>query len=196
MSDQHGRFSAWLRGPRADEPPRDAALHAAYCPDCRRSIAAFDALDAVNLGAAPLPPVGGAAVLAEPISFEPPVRWMLGLLAIATLALVAAIVVPGALRRAGDTGLAGAPNPGAEGGVLGQLGTPSPRPSDEASDAPSTIRIGQKIPSTLEGATVVPSGPAPTEGPPVIFAPPDVPFASSFPFASSTLVWSARAPPV
>lgn len=184
MSDQHERFASWLRGPRDTEPPRDAAFHAAFCSDCRRSIAAFDALAAVDLGAAPLPPVGSATSGARVLMpLEPSMRWMLGLFAVATLALVTAIVIPGALRQSGG-GLASGPNPEAEGGILGQLGTPSPRPSTDASGEPSTIRIGQKIPSTLEGTIVVPSGPAPTDGPPVIFGPTEVPFATSFPFPS------------
>jgi len=55
VTDAHRRFGEWLAAGAADEPPRDAALHASVCADCLVSIAALDALTAIDLGRAALP---------------------------------------------------------------------------------------------------------------------------------------------
>jgi len=54
--DPHSRFQTWLlSGPQGD-PARDLALHASVCPECTRWVAAQDALTAIDLGRARMPP--------------------------------------------------------------------------------------------------------------------------------------------
>ena len=62
MSDLHEAFDTWLTRGAKDELPRAVALHASACPGCLRAAGAFDALAAIDLGAAELPPLRVAAV--------------------------------------------------------------------------------------------------------------------------------------
>jgi hypothetical protein len=54
--DPHSRFQAWLLGAPRGDPARDLALHASVCPECTRWVAAQDALTAIDLGRARMPP--------------------------------------------------------------------------------------------------------------------------------------------
>ena len=53
--DPHARFTDWLEGIGADDPPRDLAVHAAVCMDCQELIAAVDALTAIDTAMAGIP---------------------------------------------------------------------------------------------------------------------------------------------
>jgi hypothetical protein len=54
--DPHSQFLAWLLDGAEGEPRRDLAVHAVLCAECRRWVAAHDALSAIAPGHAPLPP--------------------------------------------------------------------------------------------------------------------------------------------
>ena len=58
MDDLHDRFDDWLAAGAEGEPPRDLAVHASGCDACLRSLAAVDSLQAIDIGEAPLPPLG------------------------------------------------------------------------------------------------------------------------------------------
>ena len=54
--DPHSRFLTWLLSGATGDPARDLALHASVCPECIRWVAAHDALTAIDVGRARLPP--------------------------------------------------------------------------------------------------------------------------------------------
>lgn len=179
-SDLHARFSDWLVSGAAGEPGRDVALHAAYCDGCRRAIDAFDLLEVVDTGRAPLPPSRASALASH------------GLLSTARVVAAAAglLVVAGggglAAINALDGGLTGdvAPSQTPVQEILG--GTPrssSAEPSDEASDRatatpePSTTATAS-LQTGAASATAAPSFP-PVTAPPPTAAPTRPPVTSS-----------------
>ncbi len=56
MTDHHAPFESWLASGAIGDPPRDSALHATVCKRCLRLVAARDALAAIDIGRAALPP--------------------------------------------------------------------------------------------------------------------------------------------
>jgi hypothetical protein len=55
--DAHERFMEWLLASSDDDPPRDVAVHASVCHDCRQAIAALDMLTAIDPARAGQPPL-------------------------------------------------------------------------------------------------------------------------------------------
>jgi hypothetical protein len=53
--DQHQRFLTWLVSGASSDPPRDLAVHAYLCTECRRWVAAHDALVTIEPARAALP---------------------------------------------------------------------------------------------------------------------------------------------
>ncbi len=141
MSDLHERFGAWLTdGARADLP-RDAALHASACDVCLRDAAAFDALLAVEPGAAPLPPMAAdaAAPTRRPAQLA---RAAAGVVAVMALAVSVGIGAAALLDRPTEVGTTlTSPTPQGEGilaGAGGPSATPTVTPSEGAtSEEPS-----------------------------------------------------------
>ena len=169
MSDLHDAFDAWLTRGARDDLPRGVALHASACPGCLRAAGAFDALAAIDLESAELPPLRIAAA---------PLDRRRGLVP-ATAAAIAVLLVIGAGIVAGGTLLrppdepevaAATPTPGE--GVLGGQGGPqtsatgSPTPSASAAPTPTL----SAAPSTEDEPTM----PNPTMGggPPLATPPP------------------------
>jgi hypothetical protein len=118
--DPHARFTAWLLKGATGDLPRDVLVHAAYCDDCRRQVAALDALAMVDLQSAPMPPPRPQAA---PAARRGPV------LVARTLAAGGLIVAVtgGVLAATGTlpTGLGG-PSETPVQQVLGGTGRPSP----------------------------------------------------------------------
>jgi hypothetical protein len=164
MTDLHDRFGAWLTdGARADLP-RDAALHAAACDECRRDTAAFDALLAIDPGAASLPPVtagrGSRAV-------APPVRIIRAAAAVVAVLLLAVSVGIGAGSllggaRSGAGSTLGSPTPRGE-GVLGNAGGPQSTDSADPRES-SSVR-----PTESPATSAEPSGAPAAATPPPAF---------------------------
>jgi hypothetical protein len=154
----HDRFADWLMARPAggaDDPPRDLALHAAGCERCLRSAAAFDTLDAIDVGAAALPPLRFDAL-----------RDDRGLLRLARFAVAGAAVVLiagsvaigsswlSSVRPVDSAERSMTPGEGVLAGV--PSATVSPRPTRAATTTPS--------PSRKPSASERPSG-APTDDP-------------------------------
>jgi hypothetical protein len=57
VSELHSRFAAWVSEGAGDDLPRDLAVHAWGCPECLALASSLDALHAIDVGAAPEPPV-------------------------------------------------------------------------------------------------------------------------------------------
>lgn len=184
MTDLHDRFGTWLHGGRATEPPRDAALHAAFCPECRRSVAAFDALAAIDLGAAAMPPRTVPAASARVPALPAGARTMVGVLAVAIMALAVAIAVPAALRDRPAGSDARDEEP--VGAVLGGVATPRPSASAAPPGSPaatlsptppasreSRVTTGKAL-AALDGTVreIVPAAATEPPAPPVAPAPP------------------------
>jgi hypothetical protein len=85
MNEAHQRFRDWLQAGAEGDPPRDVAVHASVCPECRRSIAALDLLAVVDPGLASMP--------AEPTGRERGRLAMTGRLVGATALLFSAAIL-------------------------------------------------------------------------------------------------------
>ena len=109
MSDLHDAFDSWLTRGARDDLPRAVALHASACPGCLRAGGAFDALAAIDLEAAELPPLRVAAA---------PVDRRFGLVP-ATAAAIAVLLVIGAGIVAGGSA---ADQPSDRSGIAGDQG--------------------------------------------------------------------------
>jgi len=170
----HERFADWLAVAGADEPPRDVALHASACSECRLLAGAYDALGAIDLSHAAMPPM----TIARREEVEPGSR--AGRLAgvAAGVTLLGAAVAVSALRTA-DRGVSTIPaaSPSVDGDVLagggspGTTGTESPSATSQAIGGPDAS--GSQSASAEPGATAAsgsPAGPDATAGPGV--APP------------------------
>ena len=176
MSDLHARFAAWVTEEPSPDLARDVAVHAAGCPDCLSLAASIDALHAIDIGAAPAPP------LVPDRRSLPPIMIRVGraAVALASLAIVVGAVAVGAgVLRSGPPGLAGGmPSVSADAsasiaeGILGGVPDPPtatarpselPTPSTTSSLAPGTTRL-------TPAPAPVPAGPlltpAPTAAPP------------------------------
>lgn len=201
MSDLHGRFAAWLTDGARGELPRDAALHASACDDCRVAAAAFDALLAIDPGAAALPPVHAA----EPSPLAPRLGMLragVGVAAVLLLAVSVGIGAGGLLDQrtqlaAPDASLA----PDGE-GVLAGGGAPATPATPTTETSPSGVPSasaaapdGEPAPTpdiglATPGAVATPL-PSPTITPPAGTPPPS---SSSSPTTTPTAVPSL--PPI
>jgi hypothetical protein len=190
MSDLHDAFDSWLTRGARDELPRAVALHASACPGCLRAAGAFDAMAAIDLEAAELPPLRVAAS---------PVDRRFGLVP-ATAAAIAVLLVIGAGIVAGGTLLrppdepevaAATPTPGE--GVLGGQGGPqtsateSSTPSASAAPTPT----GSAPPSSVDESTT----PNPTMGGGPPLATPAIPPITPRPTATPSPRPTAAATP-
>jgi hypothetical protein len=140
MSDLHERFAAWLTdGARADLP-RDAALHASACDACLRDAAAFDALLAIDPGAAPMPPL----VTSRPPSRLPALgvlRTAVGVAAVLALAVSAGIGAGALLEQRAELGATvTSPTPDGE-GILAGAGGPSATPVESDAQESSSAEV-------------------------------------------------------
>jgi hypothetical protein len=165
MTELHEAFTSWLAGGGRDNLPRDVALHASACPDCLRAVAAHDALLAIDVGAAPPPPLlpapsrrRGRAVRAA--------RLASGLAAVALIVAAGFVAADGILRGAPGLQTGARPTPQGEGILGGAAGPPSPTPSPSASATPTAT------PSPSPTATPVPV--IETPNPPMGGGPPPI----------------------
>jgi hypothetical protein len=203
MSDLHDAFAAWLTRGARDDLPRAVALHASACPGCLHAAGAFDALAAIDLEAAELPPLRVAGA---------PVDRRFGLMpataaAIAVLLVIGAGIVAGGtlLRPPDDPEVAAAtptPTPTPGEGVLGDQGGPqtsateSPTPSASASPTPTGSAepaSGGEIATpnpTMGGGPPLETPPAPSVTPRPTVTP------SPRPTAAATPVPTAQPTPV
>jgi hypothetical protein len=170
VSDLHHRFIAWLEAGATGEPPRDATLHAASCESCLRMAAGIDALDTIDLGLAPMPPLRGITASDEGL-VVPLARAMAGVTAVA-LVIVATVIGVGALFE-DRTPLAGSGTPATQTeGVLGGLGGPTdgsvtdepggaPVPTESAGandeDEPEPTPLETPVESVNDGAVATPA---------------------------------------
>ena len=184
--DPHERFAEWLAAGAEGDPPRDAALHASMCDDCMRSASAFDSLQAIDPGAAPLPPLG--ALASGGMTAFGAARIGVGAFAVILLAASVTIGATGLLRQTQSAAEASS-TPG--GDVLG--GAPSPRSTQRlpsptptastASTSPATSPVSQAT-AAVPNATVAPTqAPAPVtlEPPPPTAEPTEPPPSASEP---------------
>ena len=168
MTELHERFMRWLAEGGGGELPRDVMLHASACDDCLRGAAAIDALLAVDLAAAPVPPVlaGARALTGIPVA----VRALLGTLAAGAL-VIATVIGAGSWLRLADgdeVGFGGSPTPA--GAVL--AGRPSPTTSPSATStasasASASDSASPAAPATPAGRPLTP----PVTPPPATAAP-------------------------
>lgn len=216
MRDLHDGFADWIAGDGMDELPRDVALHASGCDGCLRHAAAFDALLAVDPGAAPTPPLRAAPI---PRSATGPMR--IARAAAGTMAVVivlgAGAVVGGNLFRPRPTEplvSASEPTPaeGILGGVPASTPSPTPVPSDSATadaspspslDADPTFAVAAATPRPTMGGGPPPVSTAPPAAPPPPAATPEpipapivAPSPSDSPAPTPTPTPSPTNPPI
>lgn len=183
MSDLHSRFAAWLTDGARAELPRDAALHASACDACLRDAAAFDALLAIDPGAAALPPLRAASAsrLAPRLGM---LRAGVGVAAVLLLAVSVGIGAGGLLdQRADLTTPAVSPTPDGE-GILGGGGGPaasatatvegseSADPSASAEPSGDDLEPSDGDPEPTPATVFATPGPAATPRPSTIITPP------------------------
>lgn len=148
MSDLHAAFDAWLTQGARDDLPRAVALHASACPGCLRAAGAFDALAAIDLEAAELPPLGIAPARADRRRGLVPAAAA----AVAVLLVIGAgIVAGGTLLRPPDEPEVAVSTPTPGEGVLGGQGGPQ----TSATESP----ISSGSPTATPTASVQPSSP-------------------------------------
>ena len=167
MNQAHQRFHDWLTAGAEGDPPRDVAVHASVCPECRASIASLDRLATVNPGMASMP--------AEPTGREPWRLAMAGRLVGATAVLFSATIL-----GVGGPQLIGVSHPNdpvaqtsrtPDQDVLGETATPqASQPTGTPSPPQETLTpLGTPVPTLPPGATPFPwifnPLPFPTPGP-------------------------------
>ncbi len=158
-SDPHDRFTAWITDGAREELPRDAGLHASACDACLRHAAAFDALLAIDPGAAALPPLTSARPRAVPSLGM--LRAAVGAAAVVLLAVLVGIGAGGLLdQRAGTGSTLASPTPEGE-GILAGAGGPSasPTPTEtvpSASGEPSESADASSEPEETDEAAQTP----------------------------------------
>jgi hypothetical protein len=201
--DPHARFEAWLLAGGATELPRDVALHASVCPGCGSSIAAFDALAAIDPGRAMLPPsrgIHGARDNARGVAW---MRMLVPVGGVVTAGVLVAVGIaqlapgaPGGLGSdpsttqdvLGATGRPAAPSPGATGLFGGEL-SQSPTPSPAGASPTSSAQPTQPGTDPSVGPTAVPTARptgTQTSAPTATASPSVAPTATASPSPSST----------
>jgi hypothetical protein len=199
----HSAVTNWLVAGAADEPPRTATLHAAGCQHCARTVAAFDDLTAIQIGApSDLP-------LAEPTL--PSGRLAIGLLSSVAAAFFAVVVltglpttggliardVTGAGPQGSDTGgtdtdeastpesspSAGSEKDGSGGSAdtPGELSEATPLQPADAGDGSLTGEIPTVGPGSSPPGDASAPGPTPAPGSPATPAPTPVPGSPATP---------------
>jgi hypothetical protein len=171
MTDLHESFRTWLTASTRDELPRDVALHASACPGCLRAVAAFDALGAIDPGAAPEPPPWTRESRLWTPRAVLVARSAAGLAAVTITAAAGFIAAGGLIDRPDGDPIAARPTPQGE-GVLGNAGGP---PS--ASEATATATPSATPASRSASPTPMPSestGPIAQDNPPMGGGPPPI----------------------
>lgn len=179
--DVHERFDDWLMAGAEGEPPRDLAVHASGCDACLSALAATESLQAIDIAAAPLPPVAVAAAGSGGAAHT--LRNAAGALAVVVLGTSVSIGLSGFLgppplgsdsgtSSPGEGVLAGVPS------VPAASQTPSPTPSASAKESTAprasptherpTAELATAAPQVLPHITPAPQPPGtprPTAGP-------------------------------
>jgi hypothetical protein len=145
----HQRFAEWLAQGAHGDPPRDTAVHAFVCPACRREMAAFDALSAIDPSRATLPASRPVAVSGTR-SFP----WWRGAAATAVLVMVA-VVSFGAFRMLALPVASDATETPVQ-AVLGGEGSPGPRIGAIGGEANGLVPSPTPVPSMSDAATPTP----------------------------------------
>ena len=208
--DLHDRFDDWMAAGAEGDPPRDLAVHASSCDVCLRSAAAVDSLQAIDIGAASLPPRRMVAA-ADGDTAARRLRYALGAVAVVLLATSLAIGASGLMRPAelGSDPEARSPGEGVLAGVPSAPATSQPasaRPSASASDSPKPTASPSPRPPAAALATAAPiqvlphstPSPEPDATPPPTAAPPTpsaAPTATASASATATATTSATASP-
>jgi hypothetical protein len=148
VNEAHQRFREWLTAGAEGDPPRDVAVHASLCAECRRSIATLDLLAMINPGMASMP--------AEPTDRERGRLAMAGRLVGATAVLFSA-----AILGVGVSQLIGVSHPN------GPVAQASPSPDQNVLGAIAPQQPTEGATPTLPPETLTPLGTTPPiEGPP------------------------------
>jgi hypothetical protein len=164
MTELHDAFSAWLVSGALDSLPRDVALHASACPECLRAVAAFDALSAVDPGAAPMPMLRAGRARTG-LTAAPDGRAVTALVAVAAVVAAGFIALNG-VRPSTETTALATETPRED--VLGGLSSPPPTPEASASSTPSASAIPTATPTPTPAEQ---SNPPMGGGPPPIATP-------------------------
>ncbi len=153
--DVHRRATDWIKRFGATEPPRDVAVHARYCDECRRAIRAVDLLLKIDVGRAALPAV-------EPIPI--PDRPLAPRLVVGGASLFV-LVMAGLTVMNGMQTIAIIPSASPVQDVLGGAGSPLPSPLPEDDET--------------AGATRSPGDRTPPPRPELVTPGPSLPFVAS-----------------
>lgn len=207
----HELFSEWVstRGIEgAGDPPRDLALHAAGCERCLRSATAIDTLGAIDVGAAPPPPVR-VAPADDPWRFLGVARYAVAGVALVLLAGTVAIGSSwlGSVRPTASTTLRSTPGEGVLAGVPSAIVTPTPSqtpstspstresPSADASSAPTEVAVAPTI--VIPAPAYQPPPPPPPTTAPTLAptATPIPPTATPIPTSTPTVAPTASPTP-
>lgn len=165
MSEPHERFTAWLLAGAEGDPARDLAVHASVCPACRAAIAAFDGLDGVDPGAAPIPARTRPVTRGVLVRAGRAVGAAAGVMIAATVLGVGGWQLIEAARGGPNAGI-GQSSQTPDQNVLAGSGTPGVTPSQEASAS-----SGATSASAAPTAVPATNGPSATPRPPVTPAP-------------------------
>jgi hypothetical protein len=193
VSDPHRAFGAWLADGAVGEPPRDAALHASVCSDCLGQLAALDALTAIDVGRASLPPSRVGERRTQPRV----TRTRLVTLGAASVSAAIVLGAGGSLLL-GNQPLPAGRVPTFGGAVLAATGTPAASPATAVPSASATARE-----STRHSRSPRPTI-APTQAPPALRTtaastvrpqPTQTATNSARPTSSTTAVATRSAPP-
>ncbi|HYI66241.1 MAG TPA: hypothetical protein VEW95_04920 [Candidatus Limnocylindrales bacterium] len=201
----HERFADWLTARPAgsdEDPPRDLALHAAGCDRCLRSAAAVDTLQAVDVGAAALPPLRIEALRDERRGLPRLARFAV---AGAALVLVAGSVAIGSSWLGGIRPIESAeqrttPGEGILAGAPSATETPRPTPTATTTPSPSRRPSASASASASEEPTDDPvaptfANPQPTYQPPSTPPPTAVPTGAPSPTPAPTRTASPTSTP-
>jgi hypothetical protein len=171
MNEAHRRFHDWLTAGAEGDPPRDVAVHAAFCSGCRQAMDALDLLATVNTGLASVP--------AEPAGREHGGLALAGRLIGATAVLFSAAILGVGVSQLIGTSHPGGPvaqaSPSADQNVLG--GTATAQPSPEAPPAPGGTPLETLAPLVT---------PEPTRPHPLV-TPIPIPRTSAAPIPASSM---------
>lgn len=131
--DPHRRIEDWLIDGAGEALPRDVMVHALVCHECRRRIAAFDMLTAIELDRAGLPPRLARAEVAPARAGRRVTLAAGGAVTVSAAAVVAVAATGWRPPSLGDQGTVGSTAPTQA--VLGNTGEPQ-----ATSAATSTVR--------------------------------------------------------